>query len=60
MVEVRKKEGESVASLVRRFSYRIQKSGVLVRAKKIKFYRKSKTKRARKQAALRRLEKRSQ
>jgi len=59
MVEVRKKEGESVASLVRRFSYRVQKSGVLVRAKNIKFLRKERTKREKKLAALRRVKRQS-
>jgi len=54
MVEVRKREGESVTGLVRRFSYRVQKSGILLRAKGIKFHQKPKTKIARKQAALRR------
>lgn len=57
MVEVRKREGESVTGLVRRFSYRVQKSGVLLRAKGIKFHQKPKTKIARKQAALRRTKK---
>ena len=60
MVEVHKKEGESVTSLARRFSYRIQKSGVLLRAKKIKHRQKSKTRREVKMTALRRLKKQSQ
>ncbi|PIQ92757.1 MAG: 30S ribosomal protein S21 [Parcubacteria group bacterium CG11_big_fil_rev_8_21_14_0_20_39_14] len=60
MVEVRKKEGESAASLVRRFSYRMQKSGILLRAKKIKHRQKPKTKRERKMAALRRLKRQFQ
>lgn len=57
MVEVRKREGEPVAGLVRRFSYRVQKSGILLRAKGIKFHQKPKTKIVRKKAALRRIKK---
>lgn len=53
-IEVRKKEGESTASLLRRFTRRIQQSKVLVRAKKSKFYKKPKSKRQLQQSALRR------
>ena len=38
MVEVKKKDGESFESLLRRFNRKIQQSGVLVRARKIRFY----------------------
>lgn len=38
MVEVRKKEGESTESLLRRFTKRVQSSGVLLRAKRGRFY----------------------
>lgn len=38
MVEVKRKEGESFESLLRRFNRKIQQSGVLVRARKIQFY----------------------
>ncbi len=44
-IEVRKKEGESTASLLRRFTRKIQQSKVLIRAKKERFYRKPKSKR---------------
>lgn len=57
MVEVHKREGEPVTGLVRRFSYRMQKSGILLRAKGTKFYQKKKTKRIKRQAALRRIKK---
>lgn len=38
MVEVKRKENESFESLLRRFNRKIQQSGVLVRARKIRFY----------------------
>ncbi|MDP4001337.1 MAG: 30S ribosomal protein S21 [bacterium] len=38
MVEVKKKDGESFESLLRRFNRKIQQSGVLIRARKIRFY----------------------
>ena len=38
MVEVKKREGESFESLLRRFNRKIQQSGVLIRARKIQFY----------------------
>lgn len=45
MVEVSKKDGESSESLIRRFAKKIQQSGVLIRAKKGRFYEPQKTKR---------------
>ena len=38
MVEVKRKDGESFESLLRRFNRKIQQSGVLVRARKIRFF----------------------
>lgn len=38
MVEVKRREGESFESLLRRFNRKIQQSGILVRAKRIQFY----------------------
>ena len=38
MVEVKRKEGESFESLLRRFNRKIQQSGVLVRARRIRFF----------------------
>jgi len=54
-VQVRKKERESVQSLMRRFSRRIQQSGVLIRARRGRFYVSPPTKREKKLSALRRL-----
>ncbi len=55
-IEVKKKEGESTPNLLRRFSKRVQQSGVLIRARKGRFYLSSPTKRQKKLGALRRLE----
>jgi small subunit ribosomal protein S21 len=38
LVEVKKKDNESFESLLRRFNRKIQQSGVLVRARKIRFF----------------------
>jgi len=38
LVEVKRKDNESFESLLRRFNRKIQQSGVLVRARKIRFY----------------------
>ncbi len=55
MIEVRRRDNESSESLLRRFSKRVQQSGVLLRAKKRRFYEKGKNKRAQRSDALRRL-----
>lgn len=55
-IEVRKKDRESSTSLLRRFVRRVQQSGVLVNARKGRFYDKGSTKRQKKQSALRREE----
>lgn len=54
MVEIKRKNGESIESLLRRFTRRIQQSGVIIRVKENQFYQKKKTKRAIKENALRR------
>jgi ribosomal protein S21 len=56
MVEVRRRKGETFESLLRRFKYRLQMSGRLLQARKIRFYQPTLNKTARKRAALRRLE----
>ncbi len=53
-VEVRKKEKETTASLLRRFSRRVQQSGVLLRARRTRFYEPPKSKRQKRIDALRR------
>jgi small subunit ribosomal protein S21 len=55
MVEVKKKDGESFESLLRRFNRKIQQSGVLIRARKIRFYEPAKSRNILRENALRRL-----
>ena len=59
-IEVRKKDKESTGSLLRRFSRRVQQSGVLLRARRARFFQKPKTKRQMKESALRRQDLRKQ
>lgn len=54
MVEVYRKDRESVGSLLRRFSRRIQQSGTLREARKNRFLRSKATRHARRISALRR------
>lgn len=55
MVYVKRKERESTAAMVRRFSRRVQASGILMRARKSRFYESKPTKRAVRERALRRM-----
>jgi len=55
-LEVTKQERETSQSLVRRFGRRVQQSGLLVRARKLRFRKKPKSEGAEKRAALRREE----
>jgi ribosomal protein S21 len=52
MVEVRKKDKETSESLIRRFSRRMQESGVLMRARKTRFRGRKKNKKQLKEEAL--------
>lgn len=54
MVEVKKKDNESFDSLLRRFTRKIQQSGVLIRARKTRFYTPSKSRNLQRVAARRR------
>jgi ribosomal protein S21 len=38
MVEVKKRDNESTDSLLRRFSRRVQQSGILLQARKVRFF----------------------
>lgn len=51
-IEVKKKDRETTESLIRRFSRRIQQSGVLVRARRTRFLREEKSKREKRNEAL--------
>lgn len=56
VAEVKKKKGESFESLMRRFTRRIQDSGRILQARKIRFHDKGKSKNAERTAAIRRTE----
>ena len=60
MLEVKKKDGESFESLLRRFTRKTIQSGKILQAKKVRFHQKPKTKREVKASALRREELRRQ
>jgi len=55
VIEVKKRERENPRSLLRRFTRRIQQSGILIRARKARFLERGKTKRERRDSALRRV-----
>ncbi len=52
MIEVKKKEKETSESLIRRFSRRVQQSGVLVHARKVRFRADRKNKKEKREEAL--------
>jgi len=54
MVEVKRKKGESFEALLRRFSRRIQQSGRVLQAKKVRFHKGEENKNSLRAAALRR------
>ncbi|MBU0476918.1 30S ribosomal protein S21 [Patescibacteria group bacterium] len=55
-IEIRRKEKENSQSLIRRFSRRIQRSGILRRVRKKQFKARPKSRQMKKKAALRREE----
>ncbi len=52
MIEVKKKDRETSESLIKRFSRRVQQSGVLLQARRGRFYAKDKSKRQSRESAL--------
>ena len=54
MIEVKKKENESIGSLLRRFSKKVQQSGLLLQARGSRFFEKGKSRTERRKSALRR------
>lgn len=56
VLEVRRKNGESFESLIRRFTKKTIQSGKILQAKKVRFFNKGKTKRELKEGALRRMD----
>jgi len=53
-LEVKKEERETAQSLIRRFTKRVQKSGILLKARESRFYQRSKSRQMKKKEALRR------
>ncbi|MBI2639991.1 MAG: 30S ribosomal protein S21 [Candidatus Sungbacteria bacterium] len=60
MVYAIKKQKETTAALLRRFSKNVQQSGLLLEARKGRFYSKKANHRARKASALRKLERKKE
>jgi len=56
VIEVKRKKGESFESLLRRFSRRVQDSGKMIQARKIRFHANQPSKNAGKATAIRREE----
>lgn len=54
MVEVKRRERETIGAMLRRFTRRVQQSGTLINARRGRFYRAAPTKRAVREGALRR------
>ena len=59
-LEIRKKERETSQNLIRRFSRSVQQSGLLVRARKLRFRTRKKSEDMKKKAALRREKKKKE
>lgn len=55
-LEVKKQDRETSQGLVRRFSRRMKQSGILLSARKVRFFERPKSKQMRKRSALRREE----
>ena len=55
MVEVKRRERETTGAMLRRFTRRVQQSGVLLNARKKRFYKGKPTKRVIRDSALRRI-----
>ncbi len=53
-LEVKKQDRETSQGLVRRFSRRMKQSGILLSARKVRFFEKTKSKQMKKRSALRR------
>lgn len=59
-IEIKKRERETSQGLVRRFSKRIKQSGILLRARQIRFRERPKSRQMKKKSALRREEMRKE
>ncbi len=52
MIEVKRKDNESIGSLLRRFSKKVQQSGLLLQARSSRFKEKTKSRTERRKSAL--------
>ena len=59
-IEIKKREGESVSSMLYRFKKRVKQSGILKEAKKRRFYGRSENRVARRRSALYRTARRTE
>ena len=55
MVEVRRREHETTAAMLRRFTRRVQQSGILIHTRKLKFRASKPSRRSVRERALRRI-----
>jgi ribosomal protein S21 len=60
MIEVKRRKGETFDALLRRFQRRVQSSGKILQAKKVRFFKSKPSDNKRREGALRREEKRIQ
>jgi ribosomal protein S21 len=58
MVQAKRKQNETTGSFLRRFSRQVQQSGILINARRNRFYQADPNKRSKRQSALYREEKR--
>lgn len=56
MVEVKRKEDESFESLLRRFNRKMQQSGIVLRARKTRYFERAKSRNLRRKSAIKRTE----
>ena len=54
MIEAKRKDNEAVGAFLRRFSRKVQQSGVLIKSRKLRFKEDKKTKKEKQMAAVRR------
>ena len=54
MLEVKRKDDESAESMMKRFSRKVQQSGIVIRARKIRFFQREKSRNLQRRSAIRR------
>lgn len=60
MIEVKKNENESTAGLIKRFTKRIKESGILIRARDLRFRKRPKSNLREKREAIKRAQQKKQ